>query len=167
MESSITDWISATCSSVSLLISIGALYFAYNQIKQMNGQLRNMNDTFRNSTLMTVLELENELIRRKVSWDESSFQLREYGINLATLNENPNEEYLDLLQDKYNTALENYLNSLDRFCYCVLHNYISDRDWKTEYRDVVFDTVNNYPEKFNVKSRFRNTIKIFQKWKDE
>lgn len=122
MEPSITDWISAFCSSASLLISIGALYFAYNQIKQMNGQLRNMNDTFRNSTLMTVLELENELIRRKVSWDEASFQLREYGINLAKLNENPNEEYLDLLQDKHNTALENYLNSLDRFCYCVLHN---------------------------------------------
>ncbi len=167
MESSITDWISAICSSAALLISGGALIFAYNQIKQMNNQLRNMNDTFRNSTLMTVLELENELMRRKVSWDEASFQIREYGINLSKLNENPNKEFLDLLTDKHNTALENYLNSLDRFCYCVLHNYIPDRDWKTEYRDVVFDAVDNYPEQFNVKSRFRNTVKIFQKWKDE
>lgn len=167
MATNIPDWITAICSIFSLLISGGALLFAYSQIKQMNHQLKNMNDTFRNSTLMTVLELENELIRRKVSWDDASFQLREYNINLTRLKEKPNKEYVELLQDKFNTSLENYLNSLDRFCYCVLHNYISDRDWKTEYRDVVFDIVDNNPENFNVNSRFRNTIKIYQKWKDE
>src|SRR5690606_25811554 len=143
MATNIPDWITAICSIFSLLISGGALLFAYSQIKQMNHQLKNMNDTFRNSTLMTVLELENELIRRKVSWDDASFQLREYNINLTRLKEKPNKEYVELLQDKFNTSLENYLNSLDRFCYCVLHNYISDRDWKTEYRDVVFDIVDN------------------------
>jgi hypothetical protein len=167
MEPSIPDWISATCAILSFLISCGALIFAYYQIRQVNNQLKNMNDTFRNSTLMTVLELENELIRRKVSWDEASFGLREYNINLNKEQEEPNLDYLELLQDKFNTSFENYLNALDRFCYCVLHNYISDRDWKTEYRDVVFDIVDSYPENFNVKSRFRNTIKIFQKWKDE
>lgn len=167
MEPSIPDWIGATCAILSFLISCGALIFAYYQIRQVNNQLKNMNDTFRNSTLMTVLELENELIRRKVSWDEASFGLREYNINLNKEQEEPNLDYLELLQDKFNTSFENYLNALDRFCYCVLHNYISDRDWKTEYRDVVFDIVDSYPENFNVKSRFRNTIKIFQKWKDE
>ncbi len=167
MENNIPDWINAICSIFSLLLSGGVLLFAYSQIKQMNNQLKNMNDTFRNSTLMTVLELENELIRRKVTWDEASFQLMEYNINLTKLNEMPNGDYVELLQDKLNTSFENYLNSLDRFCYCVLHNYISDRDWKTEYRDVVFDIVKNNPENFNVNSRFRNTIKIYQKWKDE
>ena len=166
MEITIVDWINAICSIISILIAIGALYFAFNQIKQMNSQLTNMNDTFRNSTLMTVLELENELIRRKVSWDDASFQLREYEINLVK-KEKPNKDIVELLQDKYATSFENYLNALDRFCYCVLHNYISDRDWKTEYREVVFDIVNNNPEEFKVNTRFRNTIKIFQKWKDE
>ncbi len=166
MEASTVDWINAICSIISLLIAIGALYFAFNQIRQMNSQLKNMNDTFRNSTLMTVLELENELIRRKVSWDDASFQLREYHINLEK-KEKPNKNIVELLQDKYYTSFENYLNSLDRFCYCVLHNYISDRDWKTEYTEVVFDIVKNNPEEFNVNTRFRNTIKIYQKWKDE
>ena len=46
-------------------------------------------------------------------------------------------------------------------------NYIADRDWKTEYRDVVFDAVDNYATNFGVNSRFRDTIKIYQKWKDE
>ena len=167
MEPTITDWISAICSSLSLLIACGALIFAYKQINQANNQLKNMNDTFRNTTLMTVLELENELIRRKVSWDEASFQLRQYGIDLNEKDEFPNEDVVELLNDKFNISLENYFNSLDRFCYCVLHNYIADRDWKTEYRDVVFDAVDNYATNFGVNSRFRDTIKIYQKWKDE
>jgi len=166
MEISTVDWINAICSIISLLIAIGALYFAFSQIKQMSSQLKNMNDTFRNSTLMTVLELENELIRRKVSWDDASFELREYHIGLEK-KEKPNKNVVELLQDKYGTSFENYLNALDRFCYCVLHNYISDRDWKTEYRDVVFDIVRNNPEEFKVNTRFRNTIKIYEKWKDE
>ncbi|QHI38544.1 hypothetical protein IMCC3317_39370 [Kordia antarctica] len=167
MESNTVDWINAVCSIVSLLVAMGALYFVYKQISQINKQLNSMNETFRNSTLMTVLELENELIRRKVSWDEASFQLREYPITLKKTKEKLNKATIEILSDKFSTSFENYLNSLDRFCYCVLHNYISDRDWKTEYRDVVFDIVNNNPEEFNVNSRFRNTIKIFQKWKDE
>ncbi len=166
MEISTLDWINATCSIISLLVAIGALYFAFSQIKQMNSQLKNMNNTFKNSTLMTVLELENELIRRKVNWDDANFQIREYQISLEK-KEKPNKEIIELLQDKLGTSFENYLNALDRFCYCVLHNYISDRDWKTEYREVVFDIVNNNPEEFNVNTRFRNTIKTFQKWKDE
>jgi hypothetical protein len=167
MEPNLTDWIGVCCSIVSLIIASIAVVFACRQLRQVNHQLTSMNDTFRNSTLMTVLELENELIRRKVSWDDASFQLREYDITISSSMEKLNEKTVELLQDKFNVSFENYLNSLDRFCYCVLHNYISDRDWKTEYRDVVFDVINEYPESFNIKSRFRNTIKVFEKWKDE
>jgi hypothetical protein len=167
MEPNITDWLNVGISILSLLIASIALWFAYRQIRQVNAQLLNLNDTFRNSTLMTVLELENELIRRKVTWDSTNFELRQYSIDTEMNQTELNLDVVELIQDKEKTALENYLNSLDRFCYCIIHNYISDRDWKTEYREVVFDIVDNRPEKFGVNSRFRNTIKIYKKWKDE
>ncbi|MEX6627641.1 hypothetical protein [Tenacibaculum salmonis] len=156
--------INTVCSVVSIFIASGALYFAFNQVRQVNNQLVNMNKTFTNSTLMTVLELENELIKRKISWDDTCFKLREYSINLNK--EEPNKDVLELLIDKKKISFENYLNALDRFCYCILHNYISEKDWRTEYRDVIFDIVRNNPEEFNAGNRFRNTIKIHDKWKD-
>lgn len=167
MEPNITDWLTVGISFLSFLIASIALFFAYKQIRQVNSQLLNLNDTFRNSILMTVLELENELIRRKVTWDSTNFELRQYSIDIEMKKVKINVDVLELINDKEKTALENYLNALDRFCYCIIHNYISDRDWKTEYRDVVFEIVDNRPEKFGVNSRFRNTIKIFKKWKDE
>lgn len=167
MEPNITDWLTVGISFLSFLIASIALCFAYKQIRQVNLQLLNINDTFRNSTLMTVLELENELIRRKVAWDSTSFELRQYSIEIEIKKVKFNGDLLELIDDKEKIALENYLNALDRFCYCIIHNYISDRDWKTEYRDVVFEIVDNKPEKFGVNSRFKNTIKIYKKWKDK
>lgn len=167
MEPTITDWITAICTILSIMIAFTALFVAFKQIKQVNLQLLNLNDSFRNSTLMTVLELENELIRRKVSWDNESFELRQYGIDVSCNKKELSKDYLDLLIDKEKIAFENYLNSLDRFSYCVIHNYISDRDWRTEYRDVIFDVVNNKSEHFGINSRFRNTIKIYNRWKEE
>ncbi len=167
MGPNITDWLTVGISFLSFLIAFIALCFAYKQIRQVNSQLLNLNDTFRNSTLMTVLELENELIRRKVTWDSTSFELRQYSIDIDMKKLKLNEDVVELINDKEKTALENYLNALDRFCYCIIHNYISDRDWKTEYRDVVFEIVDNRPEKFGVNSRFRNTVKIYKKWKEE
>ncbi len=35
------------------------------------------------------------------------------------------------------------------------------------YRDYIFDTVRNYPESFNASTRFRNIVKLHDKWKDE
>lgn len=167
METTITDWITALCAIFSIIIACVALFIALKQIKQVNLQLLNLNDSFRNSTLMTVLELENELIRRKVSWDYESFSLRQYGIDTASHQKELNIDYLELLIDKEKIAFENYLNSLDRFCYCIIHNYISDRDWRTEYRDVIFDVVDSKSDQFGVSSRFRNTIKLYKRWKNE
>jgi len=62
-------------------------------------------------------------------------------------------------------AKENYLNSLDRLSYCILHNYLSDKDWRTEYRDTIFDAVDKNENSFGLSSRYRNIIKIYDKWK--
>jgi len=155
--------INALSTAINTFISLGILLVAYVQLKKVKEQLKNLSDNQRNSTLMTVLELESEMFKRKEALDKISFEIREIGIS----GKNLSEETIELLDDKNNVAIENYLNSLDRFCYCILHKYISDRDWKTEYRDVIFDAVDNYEEKYGTSSRFRNTKRLFHKWKDE
>lgn len=164
---SITDWISAISAAFSTIISIFILWIAWFQIKQVKIQLKSLAESQKNSTLMTVLELESEMNKRKEYFDLCNYELRQYSIDLNLSNEEPNRDLLDLIQDKIKVSRENYLNSLDRLSYCIIHKYLSDRDWKTEYRDVIFQAVDNYPECFGVSSRFWNTKKIYEKWKNE
>jgi len=116
---------------------------------------------------MTVLELESELNKRKENFDNTNFELREYSLEVENSKKKLSKELLGIYRDKIDVAKENYLNSLDRLSYCILHDYLSDRDWRTEYRDTIFDAVDSYKENFGVSSRYRNTIKIYDKWKNE
>jgi hypothetical protein len=164
---STTDWISAISSSMTMLISGGVLWVAYHQIKQVKKQLKGLSENQKNSTLMTVLELESELNKRKENFDKTNFELREYNLEVENSKKKLSKELLEIYRDKIDVAKENYLNSLDRLSYCILHDYLSDRDWRTEYRDTIFDAVDSYKENFGVSSRYRNTIKIYDKWKNE
>lgn len=162
-----TDWISAISSALTTIISGGVLWGAYYQIKQVKKQLKGLSDNQKNSTLMTVLELESELNKRKESFDKTNFELMEYNLEIETSKKKLNKDLLAIYAEKIEVSKENYLNSLDRLSYCILHNYLSDRDWRTEYRDTIFDAVDNYNEKFGISTRYRNTVKIYDKWKSE
>lgn len=162
-----TDWISAISSALTTIISGGVLWVAYYQIKQVKIQLKGLAENQKNSTLMTVLELESELNKRKESFDKANFEIREYNLELKNSKKKPNKDLLEIYADKIEVSKENYLNSLDRLSYCILHDYLSDRDWRTEYRDTIFEAVDNYKEKYDISSRYRNTIDIYNKWKSE
>ncbi|WP_271407447.1 hypothetical protein [Tenacibaculum soleae] len=162
-----TDWISAISSALTTIISGGVLWVAYYQIKQVKVQLKGLAENQKNSTLMAVLELESELNKRKESFDKANFELREYNLALESSKKKLNKDLLEIYSDKIEVSKENYLNSLDRLSYCILHDYLSDRDWRTEYRDTIFEAVDNYKEKYDISSRYRNTIDIYKKWKSE
>ncbi|GAA4279667.1 hypothetical protein [Gaetbulibacter aestuarii] len=162
-----TDWISAISSTLTTIISGGVLWVAYYQIKQVKIQLKGLAENQKNSILMTVLELESELNKRKESFDNANFELREYNLELENSKTKLNKDLLEIYIDKIEVSKENYLNSLDRLSYCILHDYLSDRDWRTEYRDTIFEAVDNYKEKYDISSRYRNTIDIYNKWKSE
>lgn len=164
---SITDWISSISSAITTVLTIGILIVAYYQIKQVKIQLKSLADNQKNSTIMTVLELESELNKRKENFDKANFELREYSIDIDNSTRILNSDALELINDKIKVAKENYLNSLDRLAYCIIHKYLSDRDWKTEYRDIFFDAVDTYTECFGISSRFRNTKRLYEKWKSE
>lgn len=164
---SITDWISAIAAAFSAFLSLCVLFVAWYQIKQVKIQLKSLAESQKNSTLMTVLELESEMNKRKEYFDQCNFELRQYGIDVNLKEKKLNSDTVELLNDKIKVSRENYLNSLDRLSYCIIHKYLSDRDWKTEYRDVLFDAVDNFSECFGISSRFWNIKKLYEKWKNE
>ena len=53
---------------------------------------------------------------------------------------------------------------MDRLCYCIDRKYIEDKDWRAEYRNLLKDTIDNYPDDFNAASPYKNLLKINQEW---
>lgn len=66
----------------------------------------------------------------------------------------------------YNEAQENYLNSLDRLCFCILRGKFSDDELRADYRDVVKTAIEDFPDQFRAASPFRNILKIHDRWAD-
>jgi hypothetical protein len=67
---------------------------------------------------------------------------------------------------QFNEAQENYLNSLDRLCFCILRGKFSDDELRADYRDVVKRAIEDFPTHFTAASPFRNVLKIHNKWAD-
>lgn len=71
------------------------------------------------------------------------------------------------LQANFDIAVENYLNSIEKLCNLFYKKHIKESKWKIEYREIIFDAVDNFEEKFGAATRYVNTKKIYNKWKLE
>lgn len=151
------DWIIAICAVLTVFIGVFTLY-------QLYFQLKNLNSSLRISTLSTLIDLENEIIRRKEKLDIISTEIITYYNDLK--GDMPDEQNLNVLITRQNSALENYLNSMDRLSFCILNKYFLDKDWRCEYRDVIFEIVDKRHDQFRVNTKYRNIKKLYYNWKD-
>jgi len=147
------EWVNAIATTVGVIVAIGGVSMAYFQLKNLRKDLKM-------SSLMAVLEIESEMNKRKEKLDEVNFNIRKLE-NEGKLT----EKLAEILEDENNCALENYLNSIDRLAYCILKGYLSDRDWKTEYRDLIFKTLRDNENKFGTGTFYNNTVKLYENWK--
>jgi hypothetical protein len=102
-----------------------------------------------------VLQLEAEMNARKQEVDEAACELR-----CEDAKTKPNVKLVSALQDTMKGYLENWLNSADRLAYCILHDYLPERDWRSEYRDLFMCLVRNHEDQFGPKSIYTNIIDL-------
>lgn len=144
------------------VISLFGFGIAIIQLYNLNKQFKISVENQRRDSLKIVLEIESQMASRKVEFDKIAREIKEYNLTQDIL-----EERVDILSEFFDTAKENYFNSIDRLCYCINKNYLDDRDWKVEYRNVLRDLVTNYENDFNAATPYRNIKKINEKWQDE
>ena len=149
-----TDEIAAWSAVVTALITAAGVWVAWVQLSKIEV-------TLHMSSLMAVLEIETQMNERKVHFDKCSAEVR-----LGKENKRPEGEML-ILADLFNSAKENYFNALDRLSYCVLKDYLADKDWRAEYRNLLQQTIQTHAEDFNEASQFRNIKKLNAKWQAE
>jgi hypothetical protein len=108
---------------------------------------------------MMVLEIENQMNERKSMWDKAATELRQAEA------ENKSEDLQIILCEYVETTKENYFNSLDRLCFCISKNYLKEKDWKVEYRNLLNSTIQAYSSDFNSSTTpYRNVLDLNNKW---
>jgi len=144
----------------SVFIALMGFYIAISQLKKIQKQLEIAVNNQKINSLKIVLEIETQMNSRKLEFDKASTKIRE--ANLQAVPDNQ----MEIPQDYFNSTKESYFNVLDRLCYCIIKDYIQDRNWRTEYRNMIKDTIDTYESDFNVASPYRNMIKINIKWQE-
>lgn len=133
-------------------------------------QLNNLNKGLKANNLLTIFEIEFELNRRKERLAEIRNEIEIYLQELKN-KQNTTEEEKALVKVKdghRKEAYENYLNVFDRLCGHILNGKLDENDFRLEYREMLFDTIENDKERmFETGSKFRNMVKLFHKWKDK
>jgi len=161
-----TDWIIAIASIATGAAGIIGMIIALRQIPEFKTKLENTNLQLQNSVLTNVLRLEAEMNDKKEKVDNMKMEIMKsekmkpevkLSDNQMGIVEDVNEKYLD-------NAVENWLYSVNRLCFCIKNEYLKEKDWKVEYRDYITEVVETYKDKFGITTKYRNIIDIYDKW---
>ena len=149
------EWIQAISSIVTALLGIGAFVFAVHQISQIIVQLRI-------SALTNVLSLESEMNLRKEKLDNINHK-----IQILHMEGKLNDKAKEIYENKQDAIIENWLNSVDRLCFCIKRNFFTEKDWKLEYRDFIKDIIQSFEYKFRADTKYNNILELNKKWSNE
>ncbi|EPQ9920361.1 TPA: hypothetical protein RUZ21_003392 [Vibrio cholerae] len=143
-------------SLVGVVVAMYAVYVAKKNLETISKELTVSLKGHRLEHLKVVLEIETQMNSRKLEFDKASKDVR--------LDEGRSEEKSEILADYLDATKESYLNSLDRLCFCIRHKYLNDKDWRVEYRNVVFNVIQEFPTDFDEASPYVNIKEVNKLW---
>lgn len=142
----------AIATAVAAVAAVVGVWVAWSQ-------LGNLNSTLRMNALAIVLQLESEMNSRKAKGDELAAEIRK-----VTIEPHPNQRLVEILGDHLKGCLESWLNAVDRLAFCILREYVPEKDWKTEYRNYIADMIRVHKEYFGPDTIYTNIIDLHHKW---
>ena len=143
----------------TFIIALIGCWIAYSQLKKINSQIEIAVQNQKLDALKVVLEIETQMNSRKLEFDKAAKLIRESDAE-GVLDDKKKE----ILTDYFNATKESYFNALDRLCYCIEKGYISDKDWRAEYRNLIHDVIVNYEDDFGEASPYNNIKNLNKKW---
>src|SRR5438093_888738 len=111
-------------AAITAFATVAASFFAVVGVIVAWVQLNGIKKGLGFSSLMAVLEIETQMNERKVRLDDCSAEVKRGQADGLLA------EKLKISARNFDSALENYLNAVDRLCYCILKGYLEDRDWR-------------------------------------
>ena len=160
------SYLGAVISGIVSLIGIPIALF---QLSGLNKSLKSATESAKHSNLMSMFNIEFELNRRKERIANIRQQVLDKisGRDEGEIDEKENE-YIGSLDGFRKEAYEDYLNVFDRLSFFILNGRFDEEDFRLEYREMLFDTIeNDTDEMFTRGTRYRNMMKLYESWKDK
>lgn len=150
-SANLTDWISAIGTLIGAIAALIALAMASQQIRGLVSQLQQGN-------FASLMMLEVEMNSRKQRVDEAARDLQKL------VHENRSQEELEIFREYLKHCIENWLNLVDRFAFCIRKQMLDEDDFKQEYRRYIEELVGSLPQYFTSESAYDNVIQLCKRW---
>ncbi|PFQ80868.1 hypothetical protein [Priestia megaterium] len=156
------ETISIIISAIGVAAAIIAAYVYFAQLKKMTSSVEAAIAANSIATLNAVLTLEKSITDNRIRFSDAA-------VTVTKLRPEDSEKHKNATILAFKEARENYLNSMDRFCACILRGQFPEIDYRKDYRNAVNDIITheNYKELMGTGTRYRNIVKIYDKWADE
>lgn len=155
------DWayVGTIVAGIAGFLALGIAFF----------QLGGLKKSLQHSNLMAIFNIEFELNRRKEKEAEIRREvLQKINGRDATQITDSEKDLIRALDGYRKQSYENYLNAFDRLAYFIIKGCFQEEDFRLEYRDMLFDTIEHDSDSmFGTGSRYRNMKKLYDKWKEK
>ena len=145
-------WVGSIAGCVVAVTAVVALLLAWRQ-------LTNLGSTLRIGRLNTILDIETQMNSRKERVDEQVEKIQRSG--------GLTDEQKKVEQDALDARLENWFNAVDRLAFCILKDFVPEKDWRVEYRDYINNIVVKHGKFFPAGTHYRNILDLNNKWQRE
>lgn len=139
------------------ILSVGAIFL---QLRNMTESIKKAAEANKLSNVMVVIQLEQSVADARMFFHQAVDEVAK----LAEQTPKPSPETIKRLEHNRNVAREQYLNTMDRLCTCIIRGYVDEKEYREDYRRSITDIIDKFPEKFNADTRHRNIKHIHEKW---
>jgi hypothetical protein len=153
--------------AVGTVVAIGLLIVAVYQLRRAAQAVERATEANQLSTLNTVLSLDATISERRIRLSEASVAISELARKAKDDPTPPKEGEFKVAQLRFEEARESYLNAMDRLCACILRGFLPEDDCRRDYRGGINDTVQGHKDLLGPGTRYRNILKVHEKWADE
>jgi uncharacterized membrane protein YfbV (UPF0208 family) len=159
---SVLRW-QAWAAEASVIVAFVAAAIAIPSLRNLTRQVKEAAQANSIGQLNALLAIEQDMSRRRD-------RLSELGTKVQSVKESPeykaNAAILEIVISQYNESKENYLNSLDRLCFCILRGKFSEDELRADYREVIRRAITDFKDDFGTGTAFRNVRKVYERWAD-
>jgi hypothetical protein len=152
------DWatgLTAWATAAGVLVAAIGLGAAWHQLREAGKGLRL-------SGLAAILQLEADMTARKARVEEVT-----HDVMILDAKEQLSEKLREAHKKRLNCCLEDWFNAVDRLAFCILKDFVPEKDWRAEYRQYIADIIHDHEPFFRADTRYRNILALNVKWQSQ
>lgn len=137
-----------------VVVAAAGLYYLARQVKKAA-------DANRTSNVMLILTLEQTVSANREKLATAAVKMKD-----AADRKSPDAE-IETARLAYEERIEEYLNSVDRLCACIVRKYVDEEEYRKDYRNGIMDIVKQHKNKLGPDTRHRNILKVHAAWSED